>query len=292
MGVHFADNPWWLDVLEWGPASPHARSFDIDWDMLPVPRPRRRAAADPRLVLWRGAGEAARSNCATTPAKAAFPPGISSTGCRSRPSATARCLRTVVQRSRRRATSAAGKQLLDARSTLSRACAIPIARRSAGIQGRADRRSPAAPTSSRAGSTPIAPGRTGPRRRWRCIICWSASITGSAHWRLASSDINYRRFFDINSLAGLRVEDAGTFDAIHRLVQPADRRRPVAGPAARPHRRPARSRAVFPAAAPPDPRRARQHGQAVLPGDRENSRRARAAARVSPACTAPPAMNG
>ncbi len=39
------------------------------------------------------------------------------------------------------------------------------------------------------------------------------------HWRLASSDINYRRFFDINTLAGLRVEDAGTFDAIHRLVK-------------------------------------------------------------------------
>src|ERR1700737_2670665 len=35
VGVHFADNPWWLDVLEWGPASPHAISFDIDWDMLP-----------------------------------------------------------------------------------------------------------------------------------------------------------------------------------------------------------------------------------------------------------------
>jgi len=39
------------------------------------------------------------------------------------------------------------------------------------------------------------------------------------HWRLASSDINYRRFFDVNSLAGLRVEDAGTFDAIHRLIK-------------------------------------------------------------------------
>src|SRR6478735_976929 len=35
VGVHFADNPWWLDVLEWGPASPHAVSFDIDWDLLP-----------------------------------------------------------------------------------------------------------------------------------------------------------------------------------------------------------------------------------------------------------------
>jgi (1->4)-alpha-D-glucan 1-alpha-D-glucosylmutase len=35
VGVHFADNPWWLDVLEWGPASPHAVSFDIDWNTLP-----------------------------------------------------------------------------------------------------------------------------------------------------------------------------------------------------------------------------------------------------------------
>jgi (1->4)-alpha-D-glucan 1-alpha-D-glucosylmutase len=39
------------------------------------------------------------------------------------------------------------------------------------------------------------------------------------HWRLASSDINYRRFFDINVLAGLRVEDASTFEAAHLLVK-------------------------------------------------------------------------
>src|ERR1700748_3710674 len=31
VGVHFADNPWWLDVLEWGENSPHAASLDIDW---------------------------------------------------------------------------------------------------------------------------------------------------------------------------------------------------------------------------------------------------------------------
>src|SRR5439155_9277737 len=39
-----------------------------------------------------------------------------------------------------------------------------------------------------------------------------------AHWRLSASNINYRRFFDVNSLAGLRVEDMRTFAAIHRLV--------------------------------------------------------------------------
>src|SRR5258708_35365403 len=40
MGVHYADNAWWLDVLEWGPRSRFASSFDIDWDLLPFrPRP-------------------------------------------------------------------------------------------------------------------------------------------------------------------------------------------------------------------------------------------------------------
>src|SRR3569832_1304984 len=35
VGVLFADNPWWLDVLDWGQTSPYAVSFDIDWDQLP-----------------------------------------------------------------------------------------------------------------------------------------------------------------------------------------------------------------------------------------------------------------
>ena len=32
MGVGGSDNPLWLDVLEWGPDSDHAGWFDIDWD--------------------------------------------------------------------------------------------------------------------------------------------------------------------------------------------------------------------------------------------------------------------
>jgi (1->4)-alpha-D-glucan 1-alpha-D-glucosylmutase len=32
MGVGGNDNVWWLDVLEWGRSSPYAEYFDIDWD--------------------------------------------------------------------------------------------------------------------------------------------------------------------------------------------------------------------------------------------------------------------
>lgn len=31
MGVGGSSNGWWNDVLEWGPASPYAHHFDIDW---------------------------------------------------------------------------------------------------------------------------------------------------------------------------------------------------------------------------------------------------------------------
>jgi (1->4)-alpha-D-glucan 1-alpha-D-glucosylmutase len=37
-------------------------------------------------------------------------------------------------------------------------------------------------------------------------------------WRRADDQLNYRRFFAINTLAGLRVEDPAIFDATHELV--------------------------------------------------------------------------
>ncbi|MGC2193659.1 MAG: malto-oligosyltrehalose synthase [Terriglobales bacterium] len=39
-----------------------------------------------------------------------------------------------------------------------------------------------------------------------------------AFWRTANQEINYRRFFTISDLVGLRVEDPMTFEAIHSVV--------------------------------------------------------------------------
>ena len=39
-----------------------------------------------------------------------------------------------------------------------------------------------------------------------------------AYWRTASHEINYRRFFDVNTLAGLCVEHQEVFDATHALL--------------------------------------------------------------------------
>jgi (1->4)-alpha-D-glucan 1-alpha-D-glucosylmutase len=38
-----------------------------------------------------------------------------------------------------------------------------------------------------------------------------------SHWQVATDEINYRRFFDINELAALRVEEPEVFEALHAL---------------------------------------------------------------------------
>lgn len=39
-----------------------------------------------------------------------------------------------------------------------------------------------------------------------------------AHWRVAPAEVNYRRFFDIDGLVGVRVEDPAVFDATHSRI--------------------------------------------------------------------------
>ncbi|MEU4361739.1 malto-oligosyltrehalose synthase [Promicromonospora sp. NPDC023987] len=39
-----------------------------------------------------------------------------------------------------------------------------------------------------------------------------------AYWRVADEELNYRRFFDVGTLAGIRVEDPEVFDATHALL--------------------------------------------------------------------------
>ncbi|MFZ5872667.1 MAG: malto-oligosyltrehalose synthase [Actinomycetota bacterium] len=39
-----------------------------------------------------------------------------------------------------------------------------------------------------------------------------------AYWRVADEELNYRRFFDVDTLAAVRVEDPEVFDATHELL--------------------------------------------------------------------------
>src|SRR5438270_9895021 len=215
VGVHFADNPWWLDVLEWGQASPHAVAFDIDWDQLPY-----RARGGVLLpIIGSSYGEALERGeieLGYDAGEGSFSAWYFEHRLPIAPERYGEILRVTVRESGAEACEA-GKRMLE------------LAARYRGLRHPNREEAPQfkAELSGIAGSAEViarglsayraGPDRPAPTLALHHLLERQHYRLG--HWRLASSDINYRRFFDINTLAGLRVEDAGTFAAIHRLVK-------------------------------------------------------------------------
>ncbi|MDP3692518.1 malto-oligosyltrehalose synthase [Bradyrhizobium sp.] len=215
VGVHFADNPWWLDVLEWGPASPHAVSFDIDWDQLPY-----RARGGVLLpVIGSSYGQALEGGeieLRYDPDEGSFSAWYFEHRLPIAPERYSEILRNVVKEAGAD-DSAPGKGIL------------ALAARYKGLRHPNRKEAPAFKAELKGidgGADIIARGldayRAGPDRPAQILALHhllERQHYKLGHWRLASSDINYRRFFDVNTLAGLRVEDTETFEAIHRLVK-------------------------------------------------------------------------
>lgn len=215
VGVHFADNPWWLDVLEWGQASPHAVSFDIDWDQLAF-----RARGGVLLpILGSSYGEALERGeieLRYDRDEGSFSAWYSEHRLPIAPERYGEILRMIV-READAAETAAGKRLLS------------LSARYTGLRRPNRKEAPAfkAELKDIAGSSDIitqglAAYRAAKDRPAQTLALHHLLERQNyklGHWRLASSDINYRRFFDVNGLAGLRVEDASTFAGTHRLVK-------------------------------------------------------------------------
>src|ERR1700681_4444949 len=215
VGVHFADNPWWLDVLEWGPASPHAVSFDIDWDILPY-----RARGGVLLpIIGSSYGQALEKGeieLRYEPAEGSFSAWYFEHRLPIAPERYSEILRNIVK-------EAGAEDVAPGKAILA------LASRYKGLRHPNRKEAPAFKAELKGipgGADIISRGldayRAGPDRPSQILALHhllERQHYKLGHWRLASSDINYRRFFDVNTLAGLRVEDAGTFDAIHRLVK-------------------------------------------------------------------------
>ncbi len=212
MGIHHADNPWWLDVLEWGPRSPHAASFDIDWQSLP-----RVGVLIP--VLGSSYGEAIERGeieLRYDAAEGSFSAWYYEHRLPIGPSRYGEILQKVVTEADALEVPA-GRQLLE------------LAARYPGPHNPPRRQAPAFKAELAAiagGSDVIGRGLRAyqPRSGEAGAVLALHHLLERQHyrlayWRLAGSEINYRRFFDINSLAGLRIEDAATFDAVHALVR-------------------------------------------------------------------------
>lgn len=215
VGVHFADNPWWLDVLEWGQASPHAVSFDIDWDQLAF-----RARGGVLLpILGSSYGEALERGeieLRYDPDEGSFSAWYFEHRLPIAPERYAEMLRMIVKEADATETEA-GKRLLSlaARYTGLRR---PNRKEAPGFKAELRDLAGAADIIAR-GLAAYRAASDRPAQTLALHHLLERQHYKLGHWRLASSDINYRRFFDVNGLAGLRVEDPGTFAATHRLVK-------------------------------------------------------------------------
>jgi (1->4)-alpha-D-glucan 1-alpha-D-glucosylmutase len=215
MGVHYADNPWWLDVLEWGPKSPHAGAFDIDWNtlaghargglLIPV------LGTSYGTALERGDIElrydAAEGSFSAWYYEHRLPIG---------PTRYAEILQKVVIEAGAEE-QPAGRELLALAARYRgphnppRSSAPVLKAELAAIAGGKEiieRGLLAYRANADLPGTTLALHHLLERQHYRL-----------AYWRLSLTDVNYRRFFDINTLAGLRVEDRATFDAVHALVR-------------------------------------------------------------------------
>jgi (1->4)-alpha-D-glucan 1-alpha-D-glucosylmutase len=209
MGVGGADNPLWLDVLEWGPESRYAGWFDIDWEpaagylaeklLVPFLDDQYGAALeDGKLVL---AFDAAAGTFAVwahgTHKLPIYPLQYAAVLGATHPALEHlgdefAFLREWRPQMQRRATELSAELALVIATDSAARAALDAAL--ARLNGAED---PA-------------------RRELDALIrtqYWRAS-----HFRVAGDDINYRRFFNINDLAGLRIELPEVFEHAHRLA--------------------------------------------------------------------------
>jgi (1->4)-alpha-D-glucan 1-alpha-D-glucosylmutase len=215
------DNAWWFDVLEWGVQSPYAEFFDINWDatrpdlkgrvLLPV------LGAQYGEILENGEitlrFDAAEGSFGAWYFEHRFPisppcyaaileaGGVLASG----PAANFAALECSAAGAAREAAMALKRSLAEAARAPAMAAAIAAAL--ARFHGR--------------------PGE--PRSFDRLHRLLEAQHYRIADWRVAAQEINYRRFFNINDLAGLRMELPELFERTHRMLFGLVRRGDVQG---------------------------------------------------------------
>ncbi len=208
MAVGRGDNAWWLDVLEWGRDSHYSGFFDIDWDV-PDPLLHNRVLAP---FLGKPYGEALadgeielRFDTASGKFSAMyfdhhFPIAPSDYGPLLRANGDA--LGSLAKLFRE-ATSRHGSRS-SRREAFAQACkALAAANAEDGAVRDAvalllQRMSPKTEASR------LHLHRLLERQHYR--LSW---------WRTAPDEINWRRFFDVIDLAGLRIQDNAVFEAVH-----------------------------------------------------------------------------
>ncbi len=217
VGVGTDDNAWWYDVLEDGIESPYAQSFDIAWHdppdelltgkvLLPVlGEPLQQVLKKCELRLGFRDGElSVRYYERQFPlALRSYEPILREALSGLPETNTPEALLKVIYEVHRLHDGGRG---IDAKSRLA-------ARRD--IKARLASLAAAQPAVQQAIERLLEAINAKPERLEALLGAQHYSL---AYWRLAPREINYRRFFEINDLAALRMERADVFAAVHALV--------------------------------------------------------------------------
>jgi len=232
MGIGYGTNPWWQDVLENGQASQYASFFDIDWEplkaelcgkvLLPVLGEQygeeleqgrirlgyadgvffctyydRRLPIDPQTVplIFEPLGDLR----AGQPEPERQVPEVSE-------------LENILAELR----NLPPHTSTNPPEASARRAAVPHLRQRLGrlAEGSARVRQLIAEAVERGNGVP------GERRSFDTLHrLLDAQAYRLAYWQVSGEEINYRRFFDINDLVGLRMENPEVFAATHRLIR-------------------------------------------------------------------------
>jgi len=223
------DNPWWTNVLENGPSSPYADFFDIDWYptkaelrekvLLPILEDHYGAvlqAGGLRLSFDRGSFWLGyRGHVLPIDPKTAvfiLKPCLGSlaqtSGAKDKYQREIRRIIAACHDLPERSTKET--KTMDERQSKNKAIRKRL------MQLYAETPEVRAALDRVVGSFNGIPGKSASFNALNGLL--EAQAYRLAYWRVASDEVNYRRFFNINELVGLRMEIPQVFEKSHRLI--------------------------------------------------------------------------
>lgn len=229
MCITHPSNLWWWDVLENGPSSPFARFFDIDW------RPPKEELADKVLLPFLGdqyGRVLENQEIKVVYVREQFEAVYYDNPLPLAPWTWTMILEPAAARLRDKLGSS-NEHLAELESITTALSHLPgntetdeakirerdrekaiVKRRLAGLM----EASPEASEAIQAALAEINGRRGDPHSFDRLERLLESEAYRLSFWRVAMDEINYRRFFDINELAAIRVEDPEVFSAVHALI--------------------------------------------------------------------------
>ena len=226
MGVGYNDNAWWLNVLEWGEHSPYAGFFDIDWRsseqtlrgkvLVPVlgePYGTILESGQLRLAFSReDGGFSVHYYEHRFPVSPRHYGPILNEVMDTYGATTDEHTTALADLSRgfgrlRQGRSAAAQAVAIQRASELKGALAEMVREDDDLAAAID-------TVCAAWNGTVGD----PRSFDRLHRLLERQAYRLAYWRLAANEINYRRFFDINDLAAIRMERPAVFEITHQLV--------------------------------------------------------------------------